>query len=319
MAQMSTPEETAALLASLREGRETGRLSIESTDGRLCRVYILMGNVFHAEGPDRQGEPAVADALSWPEVTLSFDGKAQLPDKQTMTPRQTWGSQIADSSGATTSSGRLHTLSGNRQLTIAMFAYLGAGCLFALVIVAGIGMAIVAAAAHVHDDSVLGTFILLAFAAGLLWLVLYFRYRFVFRGAAVHVEGGLSKADIPRVIDAPGVVSGEPDLVVTLPARYLPGRLGKCRVEFYATGIQIWKGPDHPVPRWQFSYPDLLQAESVVMEASGSRNSRDQYSLRLITAQPRMAFLFGNSFTNRETQMMLEELRKHGVRTFTEA
>jgi hypothetical protein len=76
---------------------------------------------------------------------------------------------------------------------------------------------------------------------------------------------------------------------------------------------------DHPEPRWQFSYTDLLQAESVVMEASGSRNSRDQYSLRLVAAQPRMAFLFGNSFTNRDTQMMLEELRKHGVPTFTEA
>jgi len=108
-------------------------------------------------------------------------------------------------------------------------------------------------------------------------------------------------------------------LVVKLPARNLAGRLGKCRVEFYATGIQIWKGPNHPEPRWQFPYKDLLQAESVVMEASGSRNSRDQYSLRLIAAHPRMAFLFGSSFTNRDTQTMLEELRKHGVQTFTEA
>jgi len=32
-----------------------------------------------------------------------------------------------------------------------------------------------------------------------------------------------------------------------------------------------------------------------------------------------MAFLFGNSFANRDTQMMLEELRKQGVRTFTDA
>jgi hypothetical protein len=55
------------------------------------------------------------------------------------------------------------------------------------------------------------------------------------------------------------------------------------------------------------------------MEASGSRNSQDQYSLRVIAARPRMAFLFGNAFTNRDTQIMLEELRKHGVRTFTEA
>lgn len=86
----------------------------------------------------------------------------------------------------------------------------------------------------------------------------------MFRAAAVEVPNGLSKG-IPRVIDAPGIVSGEPELVVDLPARYLRGRLGKCRVKFYASGIQVWKGPQHPEPRWQFAYGDLLQAESVVM------------------------------------------------------
>jgi hypothetical protein len=54
------------------------------------------------------------------------------------------------------------------------------------------------------------------------------------------------------------------------------------------------------------------------MESSGTRNSRDQYSLRLIAAQPRMGFLFGNSFTSSDSQLMLEALRKHGVRTFNE-
>lgn len=313
MAPMSTAEEASALLASLEAARQTGCLTVHSVDGRVCRVYVLMGKVFHAEGPAGEGEPALADALSWPDVILSFDEKAHLPDKQTMT----WESDIIDSSPAG-NAGRLSSLSGNRRLIIAMFSYLGAGCLFVLVIVVGIGVAMVGRASHFQDDSVLGAFVVLLFAIGLLWYVLYFRYRFIFRSAAVEVQDGLAKADVPRVIDAPGLVSGEPEVVVKLPAWYLPGRLGKCRVEFYATGVQIRKGPNHPEPRWQFPYLDLLQAESVVMEAMGTRNSKDQYSLRLIAAQPRMAFLFGSSFTNRDTKVMLEELRKHGVRTFTE-
>jgi hypothetical protein len=318
MARMSTSEETSALIASLEVGRETGLLTIESADGQICRVYILMGKVFDAEGPAGEGEPALTDARSWPDVTLSFDHKARLPDKQTMTALETSAPEIAESS-ATESSGRLQTLSNNRPLRIAMFAYLAAGLVFGMVMLLGIGIAIVGAALHVQDDWVLGALILLLVATGLVWLVLYVRYRFMFGAAAVEVQDGLAKADIPRVIDAPGLVEGEPELVVKLPARYLPGRLGKCRVEFYASGIQIWKGPDDPEPRWQFPYNDLLQAESVVMQASGSRNSQDQYSLRVIAARPRMAFLFGNAFTNRDTRMMLEELRKHGVRIFTEA
>jgi hypothetical protein len=55
MARMSTSEETSALIASLEAGRETGRLTIESADGRTCRAYVLMGKVFHAEGPAGEG------------------------------------------------------------------------------------------------------------------------------------------------------------------------------------------------------------------------------------------------------------------------
>jgi hypothetical protein len=311
-------EETSALIAGLEARQATGRLTIESVDGRTCRVYVLMGKVFHAEGPAGEGEPALSDARSWPDVTLSFDEKAHLPEEQTIDVEPTSASETADSP-RTAGSGRLQTLTANRPLTVAMLAYVVAGGLFGIAVLVAIGVAIVGAAIHARDDSLLGALILLLFGTGLVWLVLYIRYRFMFRATAVQVQDGLAKADIPSVIDTPGLVDGEPELVVKLPARYLRGRLGKCRVEFYATGIQIWKGPDHPEPRWQFSYHDLLQAESVVLEASGSRNSQDQYSLRLIAAQPRMAFLFGNAFTNRDTQMMLEELRRHGVRTFTEA
>jgi hypothetical protein len=249
--------------------------------------------------------------------------KATLPDKQTVTAApESDISYIATAADVGSARGS-QTLTGNRRLTIAMFSYLGAGCLWAVLGIAGMGIAVAMGASHAGSNSTLGalleTVIVLFVAIMPLWLVLYIRYRFMFRAAAVEVPNGLSKAQIPRVIDAPGIVSGEPELVVVLPARYLPGRLGKCRVEFYASGIQIWKGPEHPEPRWQFAYENLLQAESVVMESTGSRGSRDQYSLRLSAAQPRMAFLFGNSFTNSDSQLMLEELRKHGVRTFNEA
>ena len=187
-------------------------------------------------------------------------------------------------------------------------------------IVVGIAVAVAAGAFHVRIDSAVGPIALLLFAAGFLWLVLHIRYRFVFRTEAVAVPGGLTRADIPRVIEAPaGVIVGEPQLVVTLPTRCLAGWIGRCRVEFYAAGLQIWKGPQRPEPRWQFSYKDLLQAESVVLSSSGARNSQDQYSLRLIAARPRMAFLFGSAFANRDTQLMLSELGKHGVPTFTES
>jgi hypothetical protein len=214
-------------------------------------------------------------------------------------------------------------LAGNRRLTIAMFAYLGAGCLWGVLGIAGMGIAVAMGATHAGHNSTLGTLletvIVLFIAIMPLWLVLYIRYRFMFRAAAVEVPNGLSKAQIPRVIDAIGIVSRQPELVVDLPAMYLRGRLGKCHVEFYVSGIQIWKGPEHPEPRWQFAYKDLLQAESVVMESTGSRGSRDQYSMRLIAARPPMAFLFGNSFASSDSQLMLEELRKHGVRTVNEA
>jgi hypothetical protein len=46
-----------------------------------------MGKVFYAEGPAGEGEPALTDARSWPDATLSFDENAHLPEKQTMTHR----------------------------------------------------------------------------------------------------------------------------------------------------------------------------------------------------------------------------------------
>lgn len=299
---------------------DTGCLTITSTSEGTCRVYVVMGTVFHAVGPAGEGDAALAAALSWPDVTLSFDGRAKLPDKETITARKE--SPVSDLSNAKRAGapGKFQTLSGNRSVLDAQFAYVGAGCLFGLVVLVGVGAAVVAGAFHLQPDAFVPAVVIALFATGILFLVLYVRYRFVFRDAAVEVQDGLAKADIPRVVDAPpGVITGAPELVVSMPTRYLAGRLGTCRIEFYAAGVQIWTGPEKPEPRWQFPYQDLLQAESVVESGSGTRNSRDQYALRLVAAKPRMAFLFGSSFSDSETQMMLSELGKHGVRTFSEA
>jgi hypothetical protein len=138
--------------------------------------------------------------------------------------------------------------------------------------------------------------------------------------AVLEVPGGVPKSEIPRVIDAPAeVIAGAPELVVKVQARCLLGRLGKCQIELYPAGVQVWKGPKHPEPQWQFSYDNLLQAESIVLSGSGMRNSQDQYCLRLIADRPRMVFLLGGSFTDNGTQSLLSGLRKHGVRTFIES
>jgi hypothetical protein len=255
MARMSTSEDTSALLANLEVGRETGRLTIESADGQICRVYVLMGKVFYAEGPAGEGEPALKDARSWPDVTLSFDQKARLPENQTMTALQTSAPEIAESPG-TASSGRLQTLSDNRPLTIAMFAYLAAGLLFGIAMLLGIGAAIVGAALHVQDDWLLGALILLLVATGLVWLVLYVRYRFMFWGAAVEVQDGLVKADIPRVIDAWVWSMENPSWL----SSYLPDTCpeGSVNVAWSSTRLASRSGKDPTVPNRVGNFPTTI-------------------------------------------------------------
>src|SRR5260370_39088785 len=125
---------------------------------------------------------------------------------------------------------------------------------------------------------------------------------------------------IPHVVDAPIRATGEePEVVIKMRTRSTVGELGKCRIEFYSDGLQIWRGAAHPEPRGQFAYRDLLQAESVeLLYVSGKGDSR-QYFVRLIVGQPRMAFLFGNSWTvNRTTKLLVDKLRDHKVTMVSE-
>lgn len=145
------------MLLQLEIERQTGCMTIATADGNISRVYLRLGKVFHAEGPGGEGQSALADASSWPDVTLSFDEKATLPDKQTVTSTpQSDNFYIATSAGVGSAPGSL-TLTGNRRLTIAMFSYRGTGCLWGVLGIAAIGMAVAMGATHVGFNSTLGT------------------------------------------------------------------------------------------------------------------------------------------------------------------
>jgi len=226
---------------------------------------------------------------------------------------------MAAMSGSSSGSPSVPTLSNNRPVFVANFAFLGAGCLFFLVVLLLVGATVVSKALGFSPAWVGRGALLLIPAVAVLWIALYLRYRSIFRRTALEVEGGLAKPDIPRVVNAPaGVIAGDPEFVVSLPTRLLTGRVGKCRIELYSAGLQIWKGSNHPEPRWQFSYQDLLQVESVTLSSSGGRGSLDRRFVRLIADRPRMVFAFTPSWdTDRFADQLLTRLGDHGVRTFS--
>lgn len=100
----------------------------------------------------------------------------------------------------------------------------------------------------------------------------------------------------------------------------VPGLLiGMVWIELYPDGIQVWKGRDKPSPRWQFSYRNLVQAESVDLVATTKNGEVHQYFVRVIVDMPRMAFLFGSHWwRNKEARVLADKLREHGVPTVME-
>lgn len=311
---MAGPEETTELLERLEANRETGCLTVATANGMVGRVYVLMGKVIHAEASGLEGEPALTAAMGWPEVTLSFDAQAQLPHKQTL--------NIPPGPDPARSDRPLgvETLSDDAQLNTLGFASLGGGC--AVVLIPGIlfGIAALLSSRGVNSDEWVSAALAALATLFLLWLAIFAWYRILFYSKAVNVSGAPPRGQIPRVVDASdGVISGQPDLVLRMRVRSTLGRHGSCRVELYPGGIQIWKGAQHPEPRWQLSYSNLVHAESISMVSVGSRFASTRHFVRLITARPRMAFFFGNAwFVNRGAQVLVESLRQHGVTTISE-
>jgi Domain of unknown function (DUF4388) len=74
----------ASLLQTVQSERATGTLSLEAGE-EICSLFFLFGHLFHATGPDGDGEAVVLRALSWTGGNYRFDRRAKLPAKQTVT------------------------------------------------------------------------------------------------------------------------------------------------------------------------------------------------------------------------------------------
>jgi hypothetical protein len=74
----------ASLLKQMQSERATGTLRLAAGDER-CSLFVLFGHLFHATGPDADGEAAVLRALSWTSGEYRFDRRAKLPAKETVT------------------------------------------------------------------------------------------------------------------------------------------------------------------------------------------------------------------------------------------
>jgi len=282
----------------------------------------LGGHVVQTDGPAGGGEAALVKALSWPDVTLSFDENAEPSfDEITM-------SNPIDDQGPSDAT-VVPRLSEDPQVARLGRASLRSSLLFftvpiALILVAVLALVIKSSAVLILAAVIaLILFLLLAVH----WSSLFVRFRIVFLRDAINVPGGLPRAVMPQLVEAsPGVIRGKPHLVVRMQTRCMIGKVGRCRIELFSDGLQIWKGPQYPELRWQFSYRDLLQAEcvDVVTPAAAMAGSPDQYLVRLIANQPRMAFLFGSVWfgtaggQNRSARLLINELRRHNVPVFDE-
>jgi hypothetical protein len=73
----------SSLLQTMQSERATGTLTLE--DGsESCSLYFLFGHLFHATGPEGDGEEVVMRALTWRDGNFHFDPRAKLPAEETI-------------------------------------------------------------------------------------------------------------------------------------------------------------------------------------------------------------------------------------------
>jgi hypothetical protein len=202
------------------------------------------------------------------------------------------------------------TVASNNRVTKAALLYIGSYLL--LFVLGALAIAWVAIG-HVNpstNDTAAGIFL----AGALLWFVttmgVYFRYYWVLISAALEVPSGAMLGELPALVVASLVLEGQ-EFQGKARVKTLLGRAGKCRIELYGNGIRIWRGPGHTEPSWSFAYADLLQAEAVTL-MGGARTPSRPY-LRLVAAEPRMAFLISSRWW---TGDLIRRLSAHGVPTF---
>lgn len=201
------------------------------------------------------------------------------------------------------------TMASNRRVVQAGLVYaLSNALIFVMLLAALLWIAI----GHVNpskSDLVASVFL----GGAVVWLAttlgLYFRYYLTFIGAALQVPSGVSRAELPRVVEATRPLEGE-EFAGRVRVKTVLGRSVNCRIELYSNGIRIWRGPSHEEPSFSFVYTDLLQAEiSTLLVGRGPTAAY----VRLVAARPRMAFLISPRGWSRE---LVKRLGDHGVATF---
>jgi len=210
------------------------------------------------------------------------------------------------------------TLADDQRLATLGYGSVAGGCLVIVIPALLFGGAAVLNWQGIKADGLFSAGLAAIPTLFLLWLFVFIWFRFAFYREAVRVTGAPPPKSVPRVVKAAdGVIDGPLEMVLLMRTRSTAGRHGNCRVEFYAGGIQV-KHPRYPEPCWQFSYANLVHAESIKLTSVGRMTSTRNF-VRLVTARPRMAFFFGNSwFMNRAVPVLVEKLRQHGVTTFDE-
>lgn len=72
------------ILRTLRANRTMGCIRVTS-GSKQVNLYMLLGHLYHAEGPGGVGDESLAEARSWSPVTVQVDSKSKLPEIETIT------------------------------------------------------------------------------------------------------------------------------------------------------------------------------------------------------------------------------------------
>jgi len=140
-------------------------------------------------------------------------------------------------------------------------------------------------------------------------MAFFFRYFWTFTNCAVQLPDGVSRDELPRVIEAASPLEGE-EFAHRARVKTILGLSANYRLELYRNGIRIWLGPGHAEPSFSFLYTDLLRAEIATIPMA---RGPDSPYLRLVASRPRMAFLISS---RRWSGELLQRLGDHGVDTF---
>ena len=297
-------------LAELRATHATGCLTVTSSSGQVCRIYLLGGEVFDAAGAGAKGDGAVAAALAWNAPAVSFDDGAELPEEPSSPTGASARAGEAGTAGVRPLAADLRVARAGRTSIVMLIAIIATPAVLMTVGLLAFG--------GEHVDAFFGLSVIAILGLAAAWYYVLARFRFLLAREAVALPD-MPLSEIPRVFDAPAVAHGKPSLVLSMPTRSTLGRHGQCRIELYPEGMRIWRGPDRPEPRWQFRYADIAQVETLDVFSLESMGNNLETMVRLTVRTPPIAFLFGGVWIslvdrqNRNAALLAGRLERRGV------